>query len=157
MVRVLFVCMGNICRSPTAEGVFRDLVESQGLGASIAVDSAGTIDYHAGEPPDERAQAAARGRGVEIGHQSARQATADDFSRFDYVLAMDRAIRRTLAGQCPPGEEHRLHLFMDFYPGAGSGDVPDPYYGGPGGFERVLDLIEEGSRGLLDHIRANHL
>ena len=157
MVRVLFVCMGNICRSPTAEGVFRDLVERQGLGASITIDSAGTLDYHTGEPPDERAQAAARGRGVEIGHQSARQATKDDFNRFDYVLAMDRTNRRTLAKMCPPGAEHRLHLFMDFCRDGGSGDVPDPYYGGPGGFERVLDLIEEGAKGLLDHIRANHL
>ena len=157
MVRVLFVCMGNICRSPTAEGVFRDLVESQGLGARVAVDSAGTSDYHAGEPPDPRAQAAARGRSVEIGHQRARQATAEDFSHFDYVLAMDRTNLRTLAGLCPPGKKHRLHLFMDFCAGEGSGDVPDPYYGGVGGFERVLDLTEEGSRGLLDHIRANHL
>jgi protein-tyrosine phosphatase len=149
--------MGNICRSPTAEGVFRDLVESRGLGADITVDSAGTLDYHTGDPPDARAQAAARKRGIDIGRQRARQATADDFSRFDYVLVMDRTNRRALAGLCPPGEEHRLHLFTDFCRDGGGGDVPDPYYGGPGGFERVLDMIEEGSRGLLDHIRANHL
>lgn len=157
MVRVLFVCMGNICRSPTAEGVFRDLVESRGLSDKIDVDSAGTLDYHTGQPPDARAQAAARERGVEIGRQRARQAVADDFSSFDYVLAMDRTNRSTLADLCPPGEEHRLHLFSEFCRDAGSADVPDPYYGGPGGFERVLDMIEEGSRGLLDHIRANHL
>ena len=157
MVRVLFVCTGNICRSPTAEGVFRDLVESRGLGAGITIDSAGTLDYHAGEPPDTRAQEAARERGVEIGRQRARKAVAEDFSRFDYVLAMDRTNRSTLAGLCPPGEEHRLRLFTEFCREAGSGDVPNPYYGGPGGFERVFDMIEEGCQGLLDHIRAHPL
>ena len=157
MVKVVFVCLGNICRSPTAEGVFRALVERAGLDGRITVDSAGTGGYHVGQPPDPRARAAARRRGIEIGRARARQATAADFRAFDYVLAMDRDNHAHLARLCPPGEERRLGLFLDYAPEFGRDDVPDPYYGGGGGFEEVLDLIEAASRGLLDHIRRHDL
>ncbi|MFQ5763399.1 MAG: low molecular weight protein-tyrosine-phosphatase [Rhodospirillales bacterium] len=157
MVKVLFVCLGNICRSPTAEGVFRTLVERQGFSDRIAVDSAGVGSWHVGSPPDRRAQRAARRRGIDLSGQRARQAGASDFRRFDYVVAMDADNRRQLEGLCPPGEEHRLHLLMDFAPELGRSDVPDPYYGGAGGFEAVLDMIERASEGLLAHIRENRL
>lgn len=156
MVKVLFVCLGNICRSPTAEGVFRTLVARQGLADRIVVDSAGVGSWHVGSPPDQRAQQAARRRGIDLSGQRARQARAGDFRRFDYVVAMDADNRRELERLCPPGEEHRLHLLMDFAPELGLSDVPDPYYGDAGGFEAVLDLIERASEGLLAHIRENH-
>lgn len=157
MVSVLFVCMGNICRSPTAEGVFSTLVERENLAGRILVDSAGTHAYHVGDPPDSRSQASARNRGVDLSRQRARKVTAGDFARFDYVLAMDEDNHALLAALCPAGEEHRLKLFLDFAPQAGRSDVPDPYYGAGGGFETVLDLIEEASQGLLADMRKNHL
>ncbi len=157
MVGVLFVCTGNICRSPTGEGVFRALVEGADLGHRITVDSAGTHAYHVGESPDPRSQVAARARGIDLSGQRARRATADDFRRFEFVLAMDEDNRRLLARLCPRGEEHRLGLLMDFAPDSGPRDVPDPYYGGEHGFERVLDMIEAASQGLLAHIRRDHL
>ena len=156
MMHILVVCTANICRSPTAEGVFRGLVERQGLSDSITVDSAGTGAYHVGEGPDSRAKAAARQRGFDLGGLRARKATAADFRAFDYVLAMDRQNHQNLAAICPPGEEHRLHMMMDFAPGLGRREVPDPYYGGSGGFDLVLDLIEAAGQGLIKHIRANH-
>ena len=157
MVKVLFVCLGNICRSPTAEGVFRGLVEREGLGDRISVDSAGTDAWHVGEAPDQRMRAAARRRGVDLNELRARKATAADFDRFDYVLAMDQGNLAALSRICPSGREDRLRRFLEFAPKADLREVPDPYYGGPGGFETVLDLVEEGSQGLLDDIRANHL
>lgn len=157
MVSVVFVCMGNICRSPTAEGVFRALVERENLAGEIAIDSAGTHAYHVGEPPDSRSQAAARQRGVDLSGQRARKAVAADFKHFDYVLAMDPDNHAMLASLCPGGEEHRLRLFLEFAPEAGRSDVPDPYYGGGRGFDEVLDLIEQASEGLLADIRKNHL
>ena len=157
MVKVLFVCLGNICRSPTAEGVFRLLIEREGLGDRIIVDSAGTGDWHVGSPPDRRAQAAARHRGIDLSGLRARQAKSGDFQRFDYVLAMDADNHSELAGFCPPGEEHRLHMFLDFAPELGRSNVPDPYYGGDGGFDAVLDMIEAASFGLLTDIRDKHL
>ncbi len=157
MVNVLFVCLGNICRSPTAEGVFRTIVEREGLGDRISVDSAGTAAYHVGEAPDPRSRKAALRRGFDLGDQHARRARSEDFRRFDYILAMDRENHHGLEGICPPGEEHRLHLFLDFAPEAGRKDVPDPYYGGARGFDLVIDLIEEASRGLIADIRENHL
>ncbi len=155
-VNVVFVCLGNICRSPTAEGVFRAVVERHGLGRRIGVDSAGTAAYHVGESPDSRAQAAARRRGFDLSAIRARKATKGDFKRFDYVLAMDRENRAALSRICPPGEEHRLSLFLDYAPHLGRRDVPDPYYGGGNGFELVLDLIEAAAEGLLADIRENH-
>jgi len=157
LVKVLFVCLGNICRSPTAEGVFKGFVEKEGLEGDIIVDSAGTGSWHIGQPPDRRAQEAAHLRGVDLSGQRARQAKAADFHRFDYVIAMDSENYADLASICPPAEKHRLHMFLDFAPELGRKNVPDPYYGGDGGFEGVLDMIEAASRGLLADIRKNHL
>ncbi|MDP6787636.1 MAG: low molecular weight protein-tyrosine-phosphatase [Rhodospirillales bacterium] len=156
MIKVVFVCLGNICRSPTAEGVFRALVEEQGLGGRIAVDSAGTGAWHVGQAPDPRAQKAARRRGIDLSAIRARKATQGDFTTFDYVLAMDPDNLAALKKLCPPGEEHRLALLLDYAPGAGRRDVPDPYYIGGQGFEHVLDLVEKASRGLLAHIQKTH-
>jgi protein-tyrosine phosphatase len=146
-MKVLFVCLGNICRSPTAEGVVRAIAAREFPGLAIEVDSAGTADYHVGEPPDRRSIAAARHRGYDIAVHRARQVTAADFSNFDYVLAMDRANLAELERIKARGRAH-VGLFMAFAPGA-EGEVPDPYYGGAGDFERVLDLCESGARGLL--------
>ncbi|MBI1985476.1 MAG: low molecular weight phosphotyrosine protein phosphatase [Rhodospirillales bacterium] len=157
MVKVLFVCLGNICRSPTAEGVFRKLIEEHGLAEKIVVDSAGTGGWHVGEPPDGRAVKAAKRRGVDLSQIRARQATRGDFRRFDLIVAMDADNHATLARLCPKGEEHRLHLFLDFAAGLEGRDVPDPFYGGGDGFEAVLDMIERAAEGLLAHIREKHL
>ena len=152
-VKVLFVCMGNICRSPTAEGVFKRQVAEAGLEAHVLSDSAGTHDYHVGEPPDPRAQRAAAGRGYDLSALRGRQVGRDDFAEFDYVLAMDETNLRLLERLCPQPHAHTLNLFMAFGPNSGSREVPDPYYGGAQGFEHVLDLVEHASRGLLAHIK----
>jgi protein-tyrosine phosphatase len=152
---VLFVCTGNICRSPTAEGVFKHCVEKAGLAARITSDSAGTHDYHVGEPPDPRTQATARRRGYELGELRARRVRRDDFERFDYVLAMDEANLRQLERICPRQHAHKLKLFLEFGDGAPR-EVPDPYYGDPDGFERVLDLVERAAQGLLRHLDRNN-
>jgi protein-tyrosine phosphatase len=157
LVNVLFVCLGNICRSPAAEGVFRALVEREGLAGRIACDSAGTGAWHVGKAPDARMRAAATRRGYDLDSLRGRQVTAGDFGRFDYVLAMDGENLADLAVLCPPGHEARLGRLLDFAPGLGRRDVPDPYYGGADGFEHVLDLVEAGARGLLADIRARHL
>lgn len=155
-VKVLFVCMGNICRSPTAQGVFRKLVEEAGLADRIEIDSAGTHAYHVGEPPDSRAQETALRRGIQMADLRARRAEPDDFHYFDYILAMDRDNYRSLSSICPPGHQQRLTLFLDFAPELGLREVPDPYYGGPSGFERVFDMVEAAANGLLDDIRRQH-
>jgi len=157
VVNVLFVCLGNICRSPAAEGVFRALVEREGLADRIACDSAGTGSWHVGKAPDARMRAAAKRRGYDLDSLRGRQVTVGDFERFDYVLAMDGENLANLTVLCPPGREGRLGRLLDFAPGAGRRDVPDPYYGGADGFERVLDLVEAGAAGLLADIRARHL
>jgi protein-tyrosine phosphatase len=157
LVKVLFVCLGNICRSPTAEGVFSALVEREGLTEQISADSAGVGSWHIGNPPDRRATAAALQRGIDLSLQRARQVKVADFQRFDYVIAMDAENHSALGGLCPAGEEDRLHMFLQFAPGLGIDDVPDPYYGGGNGFEDVLDMVEAASSGLLADIRANHL
>lgn len=156
MIRVLFVCMGNICRSPTAQGVFETLVARAALDNHIQVDSAGTHAYHIGEPPDARASEAAMQRGVDLGQQRARRVTPEDFVEFDYVLAMDQSNFEDLAAQCVPEHANKLRLFLEFAPDLGQQEVPDPYYGGATGFERVLDLIEEAAQGLLTEIRQQH-
>lgn len=156
-INVLFVCMGNICRSPTAEGVFAAQVESKKLGHLIAVDSAGTHAYHIGEGPDARSQKTALKRGIDLSALKARRAISADFEKFDYVLAMDRDNYQGLEAICPPGLEYKLHLFLSFAPNLEHEEVPDPYYGGPMGFERVLDMIEAASEGLLQEIQLRHL
>ena len=145
--------MGNICRSPTAEGVFRHLLEQQGMTGQVMTDSAGTHDYHVGAPPDFRAQAAAARRGYNLSALRARQVTPADFGRFDYVLAMDEANRQELLALCPEALHSRLRLFLEFAADAEVRDVPDPYYGGEQGFEYVRDLVENATRGLLTHIK----
>jgi protein-tyrosine phosphatase len=152
-VKVLFVCMGNLCRSPMAEGVFRQHVVQAGLERHIEIDSAGTHDYHVGDPPDARAQRAAGRRGYDLSALRGRQVDRDDFSEFDYVLAMDVVNLRSLERVCPPQHTYKIRLFMDFSAGAVMREVPDPYYGGEQGFELVLDMVEEASRGLLEHLR----
>ena len=145
--------MGNICRSPTAHGVFRELVREEGLEDRIAIDSAGTHAYHVGNPPDQRAQATARSRGIDLSDLRARQVTADDFWDYDYILAMDQDNYAILRSQCPAEARQRLHMFLDFAPEQGVREVPDPYYGGAQGFDHVFDLVEAASRGLLADIR----
>jgi protein-tyrosine phosphatase len=147
--------MGNICRSPTAEGVMRSLVREAGLEREIEIDSAGTGDWHLGDPPDRRAAEAARRRGITL-EGSARQVTLRDFEEFDLVLALDRENLRHLRALAPPGTEGKIRLLREFDPhsaGAPDLDVPDPYYGGPDGFETVLDQVEAACRGLLDALR----
>lgn len=154
MIRVLFVCLGNICRSPTAEGIFRKLVEDKDLAQSIDVDSAGTSDWHIGEPPDTRAQATALSRGINLATLQGRKVTSDDFRRFDYVIAMDSANHQKLLALCPPGQESRLRMCLSFAPETGLLDVPDPYY--DDGFDRVFQMLEAASQGLLAEIRQTH-
>lgn len=151
---ILFVCMGNICRSPTAEGVFRHHVEKAGKADQLHIDSAGTHAYHAGEPPDRRAIAAAERRGMSLEGIRARRVSDDDFERFDYIIAMDEDNVLRLKDQSPPEYHPKVRLFLEFSSGH-EREVPDPYYGGAAGFERVLDLVEEASRGLLETL-SNH-
>ncbi|MDG2289319.1 MAG: low molecular weight phosphotyrosine protein phosphatase [Woeseiaceae bacterium] len=148
-VSVLFVCMGNICRSPTAEGVFRHFVNEAGLNEEITVDSAGTHAYHIGEPPDRRAMAAAERRGVSLVGLKARRVTDDDFERFDHIIAMDEDNLIRLQEQSTDEYRDKISLFLSFAVDTET-EVPDPYYGGGAGFERVLDLVEKASRGLLE-------
>lgn len=154
-VKVLFVCMGNICRSPTAEGVFRRHVEKNNLSDRILIDSAGTHAYHVGNPPDQRSQDAAIKRDINLSDLRARCVGADDFLEFDYVLAMDKSNVNNLLSVCPDGYEDRLHLFLTFSDSS-EREVPDPYYGQGRGFEVVLNLVEDAATGLLKHIRENH-
>ena len=146
-MKVLFVCTGNICRSPTAEGVLRRLAELEKM--NIQVESRGTHDYHVGEPPDDRAQDHAKRRGYDLSAQRAKLFSKRDFEEFDLVLAMDRGHLRILQRLCPPQHAGKVRLFLQ------DADVPDPYYGGPEGFEEVLDLVEAACRGLLDEMRAS--
>lgn len=152
-ISVLFVCMGNICRSPTAEGVFRHKVRQAGLEDRIHIDSAGTIAYHEGHPPDLRAQKAAEKRGIDLSSQRARKVSQTDFEAFDFVIAMDSDNHFDLDEICPPGYQNRLHMFMEFARNTDVTDVPDPYYGGTRGFDIVLDLVEDAAEGLLQHLR----
>jgi protein-tyrosine phosphatase len=152
-VKILFVCMGNICRSPTADGVFKSVVEKAGLAERIISDSAGTGDYHIGEAPDPRAQSAALTRGYDLAPLCARQVSGRDFDEFDYVLAMDETNLRQLKRLCPPEHAGKVKLFMEFAGEGATREVPDPYYGGAQGFERVLDMVEQAAKGLLEHLR----
>ena len=152
-VSVLFICMGNICRSPTAEGVFRHLVQQEGHDNWITTDSAGTHAYHIGEQPDRRAQQIARSRGIDLSDLRGRKAIKSDFEVFDYVLAMDDDNYQILESMCPSGFEDKLSLFLDFSKDYSETQVPDPYYGGDQGFEHVFDLVESASLGLLEDIK----
>lgn len=153
-MRVLFVCLGNICRSPTAEAVFREQVDAAGLGAQVEVDSCGLIDIHAGNPPDSRATEAAARRGYDLSPQRARRVRDEDFDRYDLVLGMDVDVVGTLRSTAPPERVERVRPFLGFDGSGVARDVPDPYYGGANGFENVLDLVEDGGRALLEHVRA---
>ena len=152
-VSVLFVCMGNICRSPTAEGVFRKHVSDAGLDAAIQTDSAGTHAYHSGEPADRRAHAAAARRGFSLEGIRARRVTDEDFDQFDFILAMDEDNLMVLQEWAPDEQRSKVRLFLEFAESRHENEVPDPYYGGSAGFERVLDLVEEASQGLLETLR----
>jgi protein-tyrosine phosphatase len=150
---VTFVCMGNICRSPTAHGVFRQKVQNAGLALSVGVDSAGTHDFHPGAAPDRRSQTHARARGYDLADLRARQLTAPDFERADLLLVMDDDNLDETEGRCPPAHRHKLRKLTEFCRVQRSPVVPDPYYGGPADFEQVLDLVEDACEGLLEHVR----
>lgn len=154
---VLFVCMGNICRSPTAHAVFQRLVEQAGLAERIRIDSAGTHAYHVGNPPDERAMRAAMARRYRMDHLLARQVTAEDIAAYDYVLAMDLANLEILQALADETLRDKPQLFMNYAPDYGLEEVPDPYYGGTNGFEQVLDMVEAAAGNLLEDIRRRHL
>ena len=149
LYRVLFVCMGNICRSPAAETVVRSLAGKAGLSSFLEVDSAGTHAYHEGERPDSRMRKAAAGRTYDLSGLRAKRLTSEDFARFDRILAMDRQNLAFIRRMCPPEFHDKVGLFMDFARETGEEEIPDPYYGGAEGFERVLDLCEAAGRGLV--------
>ena len=153
-ISVLFVCMGNICRSPTAEGVLRQLIATEAADLEVTIDSAGTHGYHIGASPDPRSQAAARRRGIDLGGLRARRLVAADFERFDYVLVMDGQNYADANEIAPVHYRAIFRRFMDYAPETGRSEVPDPYYGDASGFDQVLDLTEVASRGLLKSLRA---
>lgn len=156
MIRVLFVCLGNICRSPTAQAVFLQRIKHRHLAHLIAADSAGTSDWHIGDVPDARAITAAAKRGIDISGLQARQVCVQDFDRFDYILAMDNENLKQLNKLKPNGYKGQLALFLDYAQEEATAEVPDPYFGGEAGFEQVLDLIAAASDGLIDHILQRH-
>lgn len=156
-VKVLFVCMGNICRSPLAHGLFEHRVERAGLSGQITIDSAGTHAYHIGEKPDPRSQQTAERHGFDLSTQRARKVVSSDFAQFDYVLAMDRDNHALLTELCPDELRHKLKLFLEFAPQLSESEVPDPYYGGPEGFEHVYRLIDAAAEGLMADIEARYL
>ncbi|ODR97366.1 phosphotyrosine protein phosphatase [Methyloceanibacter superfactus] len=152
--RLLFVCLGNICRSPMAEGVFRRAAEEAGLLHLFEIESAGMGDWHKGEPPDHRAQKAARARGIDISGQAARKVEIEDFDAFDLVLAMDASNVADLYDIAPHAARHKIRRFLEYAPYGETYDVPDPYFGGPEGFDHALDLIEAAAQGLLADLTA---
>lgn len=153
-IQVLFVCLGNICRSPTAHGIFQHKVNEAGLQGRINIDSAGTGAWHVGKPPDARAHACARERGYDLSDLRARQVTREDFNHYDYILAMDETNLEDLQLLAPSNYAGHLGLFLEFAQRPEHREVPDPYYGGDQGFQLVLDLVEEASEGLLDEIKT---
>ena len=154
-VKVLFVCMGNICRSPSAEGVFNKLIKEQQVHKSFSIDSAGTHAYHIGDSPDLRSQKAAKERKVDLSKLRARKVIMGDFEDFDYLLAMDGDNHAIMMEACPEEHQHKIKLFLEYAPHLETNEVPDPYYGGTYGFEQVLDLIEEASIGFLDQLKKS--
>ena len=155
MLRVLFVCMGNICRSPSAEGVFNKIITDQLLQDKFSIDSAGTHAYHIGEAPDLRSQKAAKEREVDLSKIRARKVIMGDFEDFDYLLAMDEDNHSIMLQACPEEHQHKIKLFLEYAPHLNTREVPDPYYGGAYGFERVLDLIEEASTGFIEELKTS--
>ena len=150
--RLLFICLGNICRSPMAEGAFRRVAQEEGLLDRFEIDSAGLGNWHVGQAPDTRAQAAAADRGIDISSQCARQVRSEDFERFDLLLAMDSMNHTELMELAPENAQHKIRYFLDYAPNAATRDVPDPFYGGRAGFDHALDLIEAAARGLLSEL-----
>ena len=157
LINVLFVCLGNICRSPTAQGVFTSLVRNEGLDQSIQTESAGTGAWHSGSPPDHRAQLAALARGYDLSSQRARKVIESDFRKFNYILAMDRQNYEDLSVMAPPDTTSKIKLFLTFVPNIDKTEIPDPYYGGQKGFDHIIDLIEAASYGLLRDIQCHHI
>ena len=153
-MNILFVCFGNICRSSTAECVFRSTIEKAGLANRITMDSAGTAGYHVGEPSDSRSIQVAAKRGYDMNSIRARQVVLEDYSRFDLLLAMDNSNLKTLQEQCPEKYQEKIKLFLDYGKTCEEREVPDPYYGGPSGFDHVLNLIEDASAGLLAELQS---
>jgi protein-tyrosine phosphatase len=156
MVNVLFVCMGNICRSPMAHGVFQSMLDEAGIAHLVRVDSAGTHAYHVGSPPDIRAQRMAAVHGVDLSGQRARLLEARDFEQFDYVLVMDEDNLENARRICPPDSHDRIRLFLEFAQELDEREVPDPYYGGNDGFERVMDMVRSAAQGLLDELKRRY-
>ncbi|MBF6057269.1 low molecular weight protein-tyrosine-phosphatase [Thiomicrorhabdus heinhorstiae] len=156
-VSVLFVCLGNICRSPTAHGVFRKMVKDEGLDKLIEIDSAGTAAYHVGNPPDKRSTQVAFTRGIHMSDLRARQVDFGDFYQYDYILAMDVSNYHNLLEMAPDEYREKVQLFLDYSREFDEKEVPDPYYGGPQGFDHVFDLVESASKGLLEHVRRHYL
>jgi protein-tyrosine phosphatase len=156
MRRILFVCTGNICRSPTAEAVARHWLRMVGLDGEVSVDSAGIQGYHAGESPDSRSQRAAALRGYDLSRLRARKLAIDDFATFDLLLGMDQGHLDYMRRKCPDEHQHKLKLFLEFAPETRCREVPDPYYGGNNGFDQVLDLCEAAVQGLIDTVREHH-
>ncbi|MCU7799384.1 MAG: low molecular weight phosphotyrosine protein phosphatase [gamma proteobacterium symbiont of Lucinoma myriamae] len=156
-VKVLFVCMGNICRSPTAHGVFEHLVNAEFLAEQLEIDSAGTHAYHVGSKPDRRAQETAAGKGIDLTYIKARQVCDADYEYYDYILAMDNDNYSLLAQDCPEQYQNKISLFLNFAPNHPLQEVPDPYYGGIKGFENVFEMVDIASKGLLDDIKKKHL
>lgn len=152
---ILLVCMGNICRSPTAEGVLRDKLEAAGLLDQVRLDSAGTHDYHVGKAPDRRAQDAARNRGYDLSALRARQVSGRDFGEFDLILAMDQDNFHSLLQVCPEHQRHKVRLFLSFSRQYANQEVPDPYYGGSQGFDHVLDMVEDAAEGLISNLKSS--
>lgn len=157
MVRVLFVCMGNICRSPTAHALFEKSILEQGLVDQFEVDSAGTHDYHLGEPPDRRTQQAALKKGIGMGHLKARQVQAKDIDRFDYIVAMDQKNLEFLHALSNPKHHSKIALLLSYHPNCEFEEVPDPFYGGLRGFDEVFEMVDEATRGLLEVIKNTDL
>jgi len=153
-MKILFVCLGNICRSPTAEVVFREIAAREAPDLALEIESAGTAAYHVGAPPDTRTRQAALRRGYDMSALRARVVEPQDFRRFDLILAMDRQNLDHLQQRAPVAARARIRLFLEFAPEADTTEVPDPYYGGANGFEEVLDLVEAAARGLLQHVRT---
>ena len=152
--KILFVCTGNICRSPSAEGVFKDIVKEHNLSQFFYIDSCGTHAYHTGQSPDSRSQYAAMKRGIDISQQIARTIEQNDFNRFDYILAMDNYNLSFLQSMADESYLNKIHLFLEYYENCKSIEIPDPYYGGEDGFEIVLDLLQKASIGLIKHLKS---